>query len=60
MKVMVDLVCVMKWNYVIILVFNSEYGWLGIEVFKYVFVSFGNSYDVCILVDERFIKWLID
>lgn len=53
---MVDLVCVMKWNYVIILVFISEYGWLGIEVFKYVFVSFGNSYDVCILVDERFIK----
>lgn len=57
---MVDFVWKMKWNYVIILVLESEYGRFGIEVFKRVFDSFGDSYDVCILVDEWFIKCFID
>ena len=55
-KVMADLVRAMKWNYVITLASNSEYGRSGIEAFKHALASFGNSYDVCIPVDERFTK----
>ena len=55
-KVMADLVRKMKWNYVITLASNSEYGRSGIEAFKRALASFGDSYDVCIPVDERFTK----
>jgi len=55
-KVMADLVRAMKWNYVITLASDSEYGRSGIEAFKHALASFGNSYDVCIPVDERFTK----
>ena len=53
-KVMADLVRAMKWNYVIALASDTEYGRSGIEAFKLALASFGNSYDVCIPVDERF------
>lgn len=55
-KVMADLVRKMKWNYVITLASESEYGRSGIEAFKRALDSFGDSYDVCIPVDERFTK----
>lgn len=55
-KVMADLVRAMRWNYVITLASDSEYGRSGIEAFKHALASFGNSYDVCIPVDERFTK----
>ena len=55
-KVMADLVRAMKWNYVITLASNNEYGRSGIEAFKHALASFGDSYDVCIPVDERFTK----
>lgn len=55
-KVMADLVREMKWNYVITLASDTEYGRSGIEAFKHALASFGNSYDVCIPVEERFTK----
>ena len=55
-KVMADLVREMKWNYVIALASDTEYGRSGIEAFKHALASFGNNYDVCIAVDERFTK----
>ena len=55
-KVMADLVRAMKWNYLITLASDTEYGRSGIEAFKHALDSFGNSYDVCIPVDERFTK----
>lgn len=55
-KVMADLVRAMNWNYVITLASDTEYGRSGIEAFKRALASFGNSYDVCIPVDERFTK----
>lgn len=55
-KVMADLVRAMKWNYVITLASEGEYGRSGIEAFKRALASFENSYDVCIPVDERFTK----
>ena len=53
-KVMADLVRAMRWNYLITLASDTEYGRSGIEAFKHALDSFGNSYDVCIPVDERF------
>ncbi|XP_022796516.1 metabotropic glutamate receptor 2-like [Stylophora pistillata] len=55
-KVMADLVRKMKWNYVITLASESEYGRSGIEAFKRALDGFGDSYDVCIPVDKRFTK----
>ena len=55
-KVMADLVRAMKWNYVITLASDTEYGRSGIEAFKHALAGFGNSYDVCIPVEERFTK----
>lgn len=47
---MVDLVIFYNWSYVLMIVIDEDYGWLGIEVFKWE-IKIRN---VCILVDEFF------
>ena len=55
-QVMADLVRAMKWNYVITLASDTEYGRSGIEAFKRALANYRNNFDVCIPVDERFTK----
>lgn len=51
---MVDIICEFDWNFVFIVVFDMEYGCLGIELFKYV-VNSWEYFCICIVVDEVFI-----
>ena len=55
-RVMADLVRAMNWNFVIALASDTEYGRSGIEAFKLALASYGDDYDICIPVDEKFTK----
>lgn len=53
-RVVIDFLCVLKWNFVYVLYFDIDYGRLVIEIFEYVFLVLVGM-NICLVVKRIFI-----